>query len=357
MTSGSPPLRTATTELVVPRSIPTARAMCGAPSIGVVRVQVVWSGRRLDGARPDGAHVKRTEPGRLNFPHAAVTPVTSTPARRSAQRAGDVAVEAVRARRPGCVTIVQPGAVVAGVGAAGPVPAAGRRRRGTSSTARAPGSEQAHGTLMRQLRLVGRRAAAAGGGTIGVGVADPVQRPVGVLDDSARGRADGAGRPACTPASSTGSRPVDGDVADRVVVQPHLVARRRSASGSLRTRVELVLLLRLVPAGQGGVPEQRVRRGVDRPLCTTSSRWLRRSGWLVQLADERGVVRSGRRGRRSERTRSTHGGAARTGPAPAPGASATRQRGVAAAPWRPPRRAGRSTGSRTKLEPMPLGKT
>ncbi|CPU65266.1 Uncharacterised protein [Mycobacteroides abscessus] len=35
MTVGSPPSRTATTELVVPRSIPTARAMCVPPSFWV----------------------------------------------------------------------------------------------------------------------------------------------------------------------------------------------------------------------------------------------------------------------------------------------------------------------------------
>ena len=32
ITVGSPPSSTATTELVVPRSMPTARAICGAPS-------------------------------------------------------------------------------------------------------------------------------------------------------------------------------------------------------------------------------------------------------------------------------------------------------------------------------------
>ena len=36
MTSGSPPVSTATTELVVPRSIPTARAMVNAPSNVIV---------------------------------------------------------------------------------------------------------------------------------------------------------------------------------------------------------------------------------------------------------------------------------------------------------------------------------
>ncbi len=46
MTVGSPPSRTATTELVVPRSIPTARAMTGFPS--------VWGASVLTFGRFDG---------------------------------------------------------------------------------------------------------------------------------------------------------------------------------------------------------------------------------------------------------------------------------------------------------------
>src|SRR3954447_18961809 len=45
MTSGSPPLRTETTELVVPRSMPTARAMF------VGSFYVAWGGLTSDGAR------------------------------------------------------------------------------------------------------------------------------------------------------------------------------------------------------------------------------------------------------------------------------------------------------------------
>src|SRR5436305_9313794 len=62
MTVGSPPSRTATTELVVPRSIPTARAMEGlslrcdgvvpCPGSRVIRLRLVV----------------RLAPGRLNFP-------------------------------------------------------------------------------------------------------------------------------------------------------------------------------------------------------------------------------------------------------------------------------------------------
>src|SRR5436190_11302792 len=40
MTVGSPPSRTLTTEFVVPRSMPTARAMC-APDVGIVQIESV----------------------------------------------------------------------------------------------------------------------------------------------------------------------------------------------------------------------------------------------------------------------------------------------------------------------------
>ncbi len=43
MTSGSPPDRTATTELVVPRSMPTARAMSDAPSVSLTMFNLLAS--------------------------------------------------------------------------------------------------------------------------------------------------------------------------------------------------------------------------------------------------------------------------------------------------------------------------
>src|ERR1700744_3718007 len=72
MTSGSPPVRTATTELVVPRSIPTARAidvlllltvlLVRRCLLSCIRSYVVPAILLL--AR---AYVKRTERSRLNF--------------------------------------------------------------------------------------------------------------------------------------------------------------------------------------------------------------------------------------------------------------------------------------------------
>ena len=50
MTVGSPPSRTLTTELVVPRSIPTARDMCVSPSAGSIRERM--SRTRSIGGRP-----------------------------------------------------------------------------------------------------------------------------------------------------------------------------------------------------------------------------------------------------------------------------------------------------------------
>src|SRR3954470_23971009 len=61
MTVGSPPSRTATTEFVVPRSIPTARAMEGLSC--ALLTGWCWSGRRASGGRRD-----RLAPGALNFP-------------------------------------------------------------------------------------------------------------------------------------------------------------------------------------------------------------------------------------------------------------------------------------------------
>src|SRR4051812_808265 len=60
MTVGSPPSRTVTTELVVPRSIPTARAMgmASLPCTGWCR-SLVWSARKP---------VDHLAPGPLNFP-------------------------------------------------------------------------------------------------------------------------------------------------------------------------------------------------------------------------------------------------------------------------------------------------
>src|SRR3712207_4961210 len=61
MTVGSPPSRTVTTEFVVPRSIPTARAMemASLPCAGVVLVRVVSRGTLAPAS---------LAPGSLNFP-------------------------------------------------------------------------------------------------------------------------------------------------------------------------------------------------------------------------------------------------------------------------------------------------
>src|SRR3712207_6511125 len=59
MTVGSPPSRTVTTELVVPRSMPTARAMGGGLSLPVCFGGAVVAGQ------PASAHLAR---GPLNFP-------------------------------------------------------------------------------------------------------------------------------------------------------------------------------------------------------------------------------------------------------------------------------------------------
>jgi hypothetical protein len=61
MTVGSPPSRTETTELVVPRSIPTARAMVFVPP-------GEWeSSLRLPVCPPYDGYVNNLEPSRLNY--------------------------------------------------------------------------------------------------------------------------------------------------------------------------------------------------------------------------------------------------------------------------------------------------
>src|SRR5687767_7668534 len=61
MTVGSPPSRTATTELVVPRSMPTARAMVCASDVGslsCLHSSLPWAGSR---------HSRRLESATLNL--------------------------------------------------------------------------------------------------------------------------------------------------------------------------------------------------------------------------------------------------------------------------------------------------
>src|ERR1700759_1517435 len=65
MTSGSPPDRTETTELVVPRSIPTARAMDGTPLCG----RTCGSMGLVQSCSSVNPAVKRNESARLNFPN------------------------------------------------------------------------------------------------------------------------------------------------------------------------------------------------------------------------------------------------------------------------------------------------
>src|SRR4051794_34289250 len=70
MTVGSPPSRTATTEFVVPRSIPTARAMFIPPVLGLAFVFVSGVGDFRD---PSASHctqsVKEPESDQLNSCH------------------------------------------------------------------------------------------------------------------------------------------------------------------------------------------------------------------------------------------------------------------------------------------------